>query len=75
MWGKTLKSISSKSAITKMQASVLAAIIVIAIIAGIAYYYLTLPSGAPPAPVVKVGLLWPITGSLALIGGRSNKCI
>jgi branched-chain amino acid transport system substrate-binding protein len=60
------KSISSKSGITKIQAAIIVAVVIIAAVAGVVYYYLTLQKAAPP--VIRVGLLWPVTGSLALIG-------
>lgn len=66
-----MKKILSKSAITKTQATILIGIIVIIAIVGIAYYATLPPPGPPPPapkPVIKVGLLWPVTGALALIG-------
>ena len=63
----------SKSAVTKMQAVVIIAIIVIVAIAGATYYMATLPSGptptasptptptaSPTARLVRIGNAWPI---------------
>ena len=62
----------SKSAITTVQATVLIAIIVIAAIAGIAYYYIaSLPP--PKEKEVPIGLLAPLTGGLAYLGDLTVK--
>jgi len=62
----------SKSAITTVQATALIAIIVIAAIAGIAYYLVVLQP-RPEAKGVSIGLLAPLTGGLAYLGDLSVK--
>jgi len=59
-----------EGAITKIQAITLIAIVLIAVIAGASYYYLT-PRAA--AEDVYVGLLAPLTGGLAYLGDLSVK--
>lgn len=58
----------SRSAITKMQAVIVAVIIIAVIIGVAAYSYYIMQPTPTEVPTIKVGLLWPITGSLALIG-------
>ena len=60
-----------KNAITKIQAIVLIAIVVVAVVAGVAYYYLTLPR--VPTKDVYVGILAPLTGGLAYLGDLTVK--
>lgn len=62
-----LKLLISKKGLTKIQALAIMTVIVIAIIAGVVYYYI---STAPTAKVVhiKVGILMPLTGGLASLG-------
>lgn len=62
----------NKKAITTVQATVLIAIIVVAAIAGIAYYYI---ASLPPskAKEVPIGLLAPLTGGLAYLGDLTVK--
>ncbi len=49
----------SKSAITKVQAAIIAVVIVAAVIAGVAYYHLM----SPTAPeYIKIGWPVPLTG-------------
>ncbi|MEM2184586.1 MAG: ABC transporter substrate-binding protein [Candidatus Methanomethylicia archaeon] len=53
--------------ITTLQALIIIMVIAIAAIGGI-YYYYTFLAPKPVLEEVKVGLLWPMTGALALIG-------
>lgn len=57
----------SRRAITKVQAAIIAVIIIVAAIAGIAYYYFSQPKG-PVVAEVKIGVLYPLSGALAAIG-------
>jgi branched-chain amino acid transport system substrate-binding protein len=59
--------IISRTAITKIQAVAVAIVIVIAMIAGV-YYYLTTISKPTETIEIKVGILMPLTGSLAPLG-------
>jgi len=59
------KRLLSKSAITKIQATIIAVVIIVAIIAGVAYYY----SALPKAPeYIKIGWPVPLTGGIASFG-------
>lgn len=60
-----------KSAVTKLQVSVLIAIVIIAVVAGAIYYTVLLPK--PKAKEVSIGLLAPLTGGLAYLGDLSVK--
>mgnify|MGYP000105984478 CR=1 FL=1 len=66
-----MQSIWKRSAITKVQAVILAVIVVVAVIAGIAYY-LTQPS-PHKRKTVYVGILAPLTGDLAYLGDLTVK--
>jgi len=59
-----------QKALTKIQATIIAAIILVAAIAGTATYYLTLPSTSPAPGTVEVliGGLFSTTGSMAIYG-------
>jgi len=61
-----------KSAMTKAQAMILVLVIVVAAIAGVSYYYATLPK-APAVSEVNVGLLVPLTGGYAYLGDIVSK--
>lgn len=63
-----MKRILSRSAITKIQATVIAVIIIVIIIAGVAYYYLTLPKGPAAPEYIKIGWPVPLTGGIASFG-------
>lgn len=67
-----VKIFFSKSAITKVQAAVIAIIIIVALIAGVVYY-ITLP--APGPTTIKVGAIYPLSGSLAKPGTDAKTCI
>ncbi len=55
-----MKVFSNRSAITKMQAAIIAVIIVVAAIAGVVYYVYYRPEPAPPPErVLRVGFAWP----------------
>jgi branched-chain amino acid transport system substrate-binding protein len=57
----------SKKGLTKLQAIVLIAVVIVAIIvAGVIYYYTTLPKAKEI--YIKVGIIMPLTGSLAPLG-------
>jgi branched-chain amino acid transport system substrate-binding protein len=62
--------IRSRGAITKIQAIVIAIVIIVAIIGSVAYYYITLPS--PPEELV-IGASLPLTGALAEEGGYFKR--
>jgi branched-chain amino acid transport system substrate-binding protein len=59
----------SRRAITKIQAAIAIIIVLIVVIAGAAYYYY---AAAPPAApkVIKIGLLYPISGAQAPLGNE-----
>jgi branched-chain amino acid transport system substrate-binding protein len=51
-------------AITRMQAIIICIVVIIVVaIAGISYYYLSLP--APPKVTPKIGIIYPLTGPMA----------
>jgi len=60
----------SKKAFPKMRVAVISIIIIVAIIAGVAYYYVTLPGPAPTPPLspIKIGLVGELTGPWAYSG-------
>lgn len=60
---------ASKSAITRLQAIIIAIVIIVAIIAGVAVYYFILKPGPPSAPeYIKIGWPVPLTGGIAAFG-------
>ncbi len=59
-----------KGAITKIQAIILVAVVAVAVVGGVSYYYLTPRAAAEDA---YVGLLAPLTGGLAYLGDLSVK--
>jgi branched-chain amino acid transport system substrate-binding protein len=60
------KIISSKTALTKMQAIILAVIVVVAAVVGVAIYYLTLPTPVEP---IKIGVLTPLSAPADFTAG------
>jgi branched-chain amino acid transport system substrate-binding protein len=56
----------NKKALTKIQAIIVAAVVIIACVAGGVAYYLLMPRGG--VKEVKIGLLFPLTGGLAALG-------
>jgi branched-chain amino acid transport system substrate-binding protein len=56
-----MRALLSKSAITKVQVVILAVVVVVALITGVAYYYLSLPKEV----YIKIGYPLTVTGGLA----------
>lgn len=53
-----MKVFFNRSAITKIQAAILAIIVIVVVVAG-AFYFVTLPGPAPTWRVLRVGMSWP----------------
>jgi branched-chain amino acid transport system substrate-binding protein len=64
------KIVFSKTALTKMQAIIIAVIVVVASIIGVAVYYLTLPTSVTP---IKIGVLTPLSAPADYISGSLIK--
>ncbi len=63
------KNISSK-ALTKMQAIILAVIVIVAVVVGVSIYYLTLPPSVEP---IKIGVLTPLSAPADYTSGSLIK--
>jgi branched-chain amino acid transport system substrate-binding protein len=68
-----LKALASKKAITKVQAAILIAVVIVVAVAGTLAYFWTRPP--PPVKPIKIGLLLDLTGPLAAYGYSHEKVI
>lgn len=64
------KFLFSEGAITRMQAIAISVIIIIAVIAGVAIYYVTLPAPKPP---IKIGVITPLAAPGDYVSGTLIK--
>jgi len=68
-----MKFLKSRSAITKLEATLIIAVIVVASVAGYFAYLVTRPT--PPTKPIKIGHLADLTGPLAVYGYSNDKVL